>query len=64
MSDKAKSLYHELDSIIYDSMFSFININLVVMSLWGSDSSVITAGACLVSTIIYGNQCIVANGMK
>lgn len=45
-------------------LFLFTIINLVVMSLWGSDSSVITAGACLVSTIIYGNQCIVANGMN
>lgn len=32
------------------------------MSLWNSDSSVITAGACLVSAIIYGKQCVIANG--
>ena len=32
------------------------------MSLWESDSSIVTTGACLVSTIIYNDLCLVANG--
>ena len=34
------------------------------MSMWQSDSRVITTGACLVSAFIYGNHCIIANGKK
>lgn len=32
------------------------------MSLWESDASIVTTGACLVSTIIYNDHCLVANG--
>ena len=59
-----------MDDLVYSSMISFYDIAfqlivvsyLVVMSMWQSNSRVITAGACLVSAFIYGNHCVIANG--
>ncbi len=33
------------------------------MSMWESDSSVVTAGSCLVSAFLFNNRCIIANGI-
>lgn len=62
MTDRAIQLYQELDDIVYSRTFPVPFIHAVVMSLWESDSSIITTGACLVSTIIYKDHCLVANG--
>ena len=34
----------------------------MVMSMWESNSSVLTTGSCLVSAFIYENHCVIANG--
>ena len=34
----------------------------MVMSMWESNSSVLTTGSCLVSAFIYENHCGIANG--
>ncbi|CBK21016.2 Protein phosphatase 2C [Blastocystis hominis] len=51
MTQRVIQLYQALDDVVYDLM----------MSLWESDSSILTTGACLVSTIIYHDFCLVAN---
>ena len=62
ITEKVITLYKCLDDIVYDSSCLLLDSALVVLSLWKSDSSVITSGACLLTTFILGNQCVVANG--
>ncbi|KAK8821720.1 protein phosphatase 2C [Blastocystis sp. ATCC 50177/Nand II] len=51
MVSKAIALYQELDDLVYN----------MVMSIWESNPAVISAGACLVTALIFGNHCVVAN---
>lgn len=62
MVSKAIALYQELDDLVYNSSPSTLYSHVVVMSIWESNPAVISAGACLVTALIFGNHCVVANG--
>ena len=62
MVSKAIALYQELDDLVYNSSPIRGSSHVVVMSIWESNPSVISAGACLVTALIFGNHCVVANG--
>ena len=63
MTQRVIQLYQALDDVVYDRTPPFFPFSsTVMMSLWESDSSILTTGACLVSTIIYHDFCLVANG--
>lgn len=62
MTENAIRLYQEMDDLVYSSRVFAPPSSIVVMSMWESDSSVVTAGSCLVSAFIFNNRCVIANG--